>query len=137
MRIAFTTLGCKINQFETDALQQEFLSQGSTIVPFDAEADVYVINTCSVTAKSDYRCRQMIRSAVLRGKGAKVVVTGCYAEMRPEEIKRIPGVELVFGNRVKNEIPNHILSLISASDQNSCLAHLAREWHCIPKHAGS
>jgi len=118
MRIAFATLGCKINQFETDALQQEFRSKGSTIVPFDAEADVYVINTCSVTAKSDYRCRQVIRSAVLRGKGAKVVVTGCYAETRPEEIKKIPGVELVFGNRVKNEIPNHILSLISESGRN-------------------
>jgi len=121
MRIAFTTLGCKINQFGTDALQQEFLSKGSTIVPFDDEADVYVINTCSVTAKSDYRCRQMIRSAVRRGKGARVVVTGCYAETHPEEIKRISGVELVFGNRAKNEIPNHILSLLSPSDQNDPL----------------
>lgn len=119
MRIAFTTLGCKINQFETDVLQQEFISQGSTIVPFDAEADVYIINTCSVTAKSDYRCRQMIRSAVNRGKGAKVVVTGCYAETRPEEIKKIPGVGLVFGNRVKNDIPNHILSLLSSSNQDT------------------
>lgn len=118
MRVAFTTLGCKINQFETDALQQEFLSQGSTLVSFDSEADVYVINTCTVTAKSDYRCRQIIRSAVRRGKGAKVVVTGCYAETHPEEIKRIPGVELVFGNRAKNDIPAHILSLVSTSVQN-------------------
>ena len=71
MRIAFTTLGCKNNQFETDALQQDLLARGNTIVPFDAEADVYVINTCSVTAKSDTQSRQLIRSAVRRGKSAK------------------------------------------------------------------
>ena len=104
MRIAFTTLGCKINQFETDALQQDLLSRGNIVVPFDAEADVYIVNTCSVTAKSDSQCRRVIRSAVRRGNGAKVVVTGCYAEMRPEEIKKIPGVGLVIGNRDKTLI---------------------------------
>ena len=101
MRIAFTTLGCKINQFETDVMQQDLLSRGNTVVPFDAEADVYVINTCTVTSKSDYECRRMVRSAVRRGNGAKVVVTGCYAETSPDEIKKIPGVVLVIGNRDK------------------------------------
>jgi threonylcarbamoyladenosine tRNA methylthiotransferase MtaB len=110
MRIAFTTLGCKINQFETDALQQDLLSRGNTVVPFDAEADVYIINTCSVTAKSDAESRHVVRSAVRRGNGARVVVTGCYAEMRPEEIKKIPGVDLVIGNRGKNLISDHIIS---------------------------
>lgn len=110
MRIAFTTLGCKINQFETDVLRRDFETRGNTIVPFDAEADVYIINTCSVTAKSDYQCRQAIRSAVRRSHGAKVVVTGCYAETRPEELRRIPGVEHVYGNRDKDAIVGHILS---------------------------
>jgi threonylcarbamoyladenosine tRNA methylthiotransferase MtaB len=110
MRIAFTTLGCKINQFETDVLRRDFETRGNTIVPFDAEADVYIINTCSVTAKSDYQCRQAIRSAIRRGHGAKVMVTGCYAETRPEELRRIPGVEHVYGNRDKDEIVDHILS---------------------------
>lgn len=109
MRIAFTTLGCKINQFETDALQQELLVRGNTVVPFEAEADVYIINTCSVTGKSDIQSRQVIRSAVRRGNGAKVVVTGCYAEMRPEEIKKMPGVNLVIGNRDKTLIADHIM----------------------------
>lgn len=113
MRIAFTTLGCKINQFETDALRQDFETRGSTIVPFNAEADVYVINTCSVTAKSDYQCRQAIRSAVRRGQGAKVVVTGCYAELQPEEIKKIAGVDLVLGARDKNKIPDLLLGAVS------------------------
>jgi threonylcarbamoyladenosine tRNA methylthiotransferase MtaB len=110
MRIAFTTLGCKINQYETDLLRQDLAARGNTIVPFDAEADIYVINTCSVTAKSDMQCRQTIRSAVRRGVGAaKVVVTGCYAETRPDEIRNIPGVNLVVGNRDKSGIADHPL----------------------------
>jgi threonylcarbamoyladenosine tRNA methylthiotransferase MtaB len=119
MRIAFTTLGCKINQFETDALQQDLISRGNIVVPFDAEADVYIINTCSVTAKSDTQSRQLIRSAVRRGNGANVVVTGCYAEIRPEEIKKIPGVGLVIGNRDKTRISDQVMSLVSVFSPDS------------------
>ena len=111
MRIALTTLGCKINQFETDVLRQELETQGNTIVPFQDDADVYVINTCSVTARSDHQCRQMIRTAVRRGKGSKVVVTGCYAETRPAEIRSIPGVDQVIGNRDKGTIAATIMSM--------------------------
>jgi threonylcarbamoyladenosine tRNA methylthiotransferase MtaB len=110
MRIAFTTLGCKINQFETDVLRKDFESRGNIIVPFNAEADIYIINTCSVTAKSDYQCRQAIRSAVRRGRGAKIVVTGCYAELQPDEIKKIPGVDIVCGNSKKIAIPDQLTS---------------------------
>ena len=105
MRIAITTLGCKINQYESDLLKHDFASRGDSIVPFDAEADVYVINTCSVTAKSDVQSRQLIRAAVKRAPGAKVVVTGCYAETQPDELRNIPGVGLVIGNREKSTIP--------------------------------
>ncbi|MCK9419422.1 MAG: tRNA (N(6)-L-threonylcarbamoyladenosine(37)-C(2))-methylthiotransferase MtaB [Nitrospirae bacterium] len=119
MRIAFTTLGCKINQFETDALQQDLLSRGNSVVPFDAEADVYIINTCSVTAKSDTQSRQLIRSAVRRAHGARVVVTGCYAEMRPEEIQKIPGVGLVIGNRDKARISDQVMTMASAGSPES------------------
>src|SRR5512137_1594877 len=104
MRVAFTTLGCKINQFETDAMRLAAAAEGSSIVPFEAEADVYVINTCSVTAKSDYQCRQMIRAAIRRREGARVIVTGCYAETRPQEIRNIPGVSMVLGNGEKSQI---------------------------------
>jgi len=110
MRIAFTTIGCKINQYETDILRQDFEALGNTVVPFDGEADVYIINTCSVTAKSDYQCRQIVRSTARRGQGAKVVVTGCYASTRPGEIKKISGVDFVFGNRDKAFIAEHIMS---------------------------
>jgi threonylcarbamoyladenosine tRNA methylthiotransferase MtaB len=108
MRIAFTTLGCKINQYETEAIRREMISRGNTVVPFEADADVYIINTCTVTAKSDYSCRQVIRAATRRGKGARVFVTGCYAETRPEEILAIPGVERVIGNGEKLSIPEYL-----------------------------
>ncbi len=129
MRIALTTLGCKINQYETDLLRQDLASRGNTIVPFDERADVYIINTCSVTAKSDTQCRQVIRSAARRAHGAKVVVTGCYAEMRPDEVKNIPGVYLVVGNADKSKIPNHLISsgvAPSRAHQDACRNVLLR-----------
>jgi threonylcarbamoyladenosine tRNA methylthiotransferase MtaB len=110
VRIAFATLGCKINQYETDLLRQDLLSQGNAVVPFEGEADVYIINTCSVTAKSDAQCRRMIKAAVSRGQGARVVVTGCYAETRPGELQDIPGVDLVIGNENKASIPRRLLA---------------------------
>jgi threonylcarbamoyladenosine tRNA methylthiotransferase MtaB len=108
MRVAFTTFGCKINQYESDQMRQSVAGEGNSIVPFDSDADVYIINTCSVTAKSDYQCRQAIRAAVRRSPAARVVVTGCYAETRPEEILAIPGVAAVLGNREKNSILRHL-----------------------------
>jgi len=108
MRIAFTTLGCKINQYETDAMRNATAAEGNTIVPFESEADVYVINTCSVTAKSDYQCRQTIRAAIRRKSGARIIVTGCYAETRPQEIRSIPGVSLVLGNGDKANIARYV-----------------------------
>lgn len=110
MRIAFTTLGCKINQYETEQMRLDVLARGNTVVSFQEQADVYIINTCTVTAKSDYQCRQTIRAAVRRGPGAKVVVTGCYAETRPDEIRKIPGVDLVIGNKEKGTIPGALIA---------------------------
>ncbi len=116
MRLAFATLGCKINQYETDSIRREMVLRGNTVVPFDAEADVYIINTCTVTAKSDYTCRQVVRAATRRGKGARVIVTGCYAETRPQELLAIPGVERVIGNREKLSIPEYLASAVPASE---------------------
>jgi threonylcarbamoyladenosine tRNA methylthiotransferase MtaB len=108
MRIAFTTLGCKINQYDTDVMRKTAAAEGNAIVPFESEADVYVINTCSVTAKSDYQCRQTIRAAIRRKEGARIIVTGCYAETRPQEIRSIPGVSLVLGNGEKANIARYV-----------------------------
>jgi threonylcarbamoyladenosine tRNA methylthiotransferase MtaB len=110
MRIAFATFGCKINQVETDGMRQAAAGAGNDIVPFDGCADVYVINTCSVTARSDYQCRQAIRAAVRRNAGARVIVTGCYASTRSDEVRKIPGVSIVLPNSEKMAIAGYLPS---------------------------
>ncbi|UNC93938.1 tRNA (N(6)-L-threonylcarbamoyladenosine(37)-C(2))-methylthiotransferase MtaB [Candidatus Contubernalis alkaliaceticus] len=96
-KAALYTLGCKVNQYETEALAQLFREQGYTIVDFTEKADVYVINTCTVTHLSDGKSRQMIRRAKKTNPEAKIAVMGCYAQMAPEEIKKIPGVNVISG----------------------------------------
>jgi len=115
MRIAIHTLGCKINQYESELLQLDLAARGNCIVPFDEHADVYVVNTCTVTAKSDQACRNAIRSAVRRNQIAKVFVTGCYAETQPEELKKIPGVSAVIGNRFKETLADQIAGTDASS----------------------
>ena len=95
--IAFHTLGCKLNFSETSAIAQQFEAEGYAVLPFDQEADVYLINTCSVTDFADRKCRKIVRQALRRAPQAKVVVTGCYAQLKPQEIADIPGVDLVLG----------------------------------------
>jgi threonylcarbamoyladenosine tRNA methylthiotransferase MtaB len=102
MRIAFATVGCRLNQFETDALRGKARAAAHEVVPFEAPADVYVINTCTITADADADSRQLARRAVRRNPSALVVVTGCYAQGSPEAAAAIPGVDLVVGNREKS-----------------------------------
>src|SRR5512136_290399 len=101
MRIAFATVGCRLNQFETDALRGKALADGHQAVPFEEVADVYVINTCTITAEADADSRQLARRAIRRNPSALVVVTGCYAQAAPEAVAAIPGVDLVVGNQEK------------------------------------
>ena len=102
MRIAFATVGCRLNQFETDALRGKALVAAYDVVPFEEVADVYVINTCTVTAEADADSRQLTRRAVRRNPAALVVMTGCYAQGAPEAAAAIPGVDLVVGNVEKS-----------------------------------
>ncbi len=88
-KIAITTLGCKVNQFESAAFATGFEARGCQLVPFQADADVYVINTCTVTAKAGQQSRQLIRRVQHRRPGARIVVTGCYAQMAPETVLNI------------------------------------------------
>ena len=96
MRVAFYTLGCKVNQYETQALEQLFAGRGHTQVPFEGAADVYIINTCTVTAVSDKKSRQVVRQARKRSPEALVAVCGCYPQTHPDDIKNLP-VDLVAG----------------------------------------
>ena len=97
MRVAIYTLGCKVNQYETQAMEQELLRRGHTLVPFDEAADVYVVNTCSVTAVSDHKSRQMLRRAKTLNPAAIVAGCGCYVQTHPEEAAGL-GLDLVSGS---------------------------------------
>ena len=105
MRVAFHTLGCKVNQYETEALKESFKSRGYEITAEDGLADVYIINTCTVTSLADRKSRQYIRRARKKNPESIVVVTGCYAEIRPGEASDIEGVDIVIGNKSKMDIP--------------------------------
>src|SRR6266436_524979 len=96
MRIAITTLGCKINQYDSAVIQNR-LEQNHSLVPFEEPADCYIINTCTVTNRADWEARQLVRRAKRLSPNAKVLVTGCYAQVNPEEVARVPGVDSVIG----------------------------------------
>ncbi|MCG0277560.1 MAG: tRNA (N(6)-L-threonylcarbamoyladenosine(37)-C(2))-methylthiotransferase MtaB [Thermanaeromonas sp.] len=98
-RVALASLGCKVNQNELEALKGLFQQAGYEIVPFDETADVYVIHTCTVTHLSDRKSRQLIRRATRQNPEAIVAVTGCYSQVAPEEVLKIPGVDVVVGTR--------------------------------------
>lgn len=100
-RVAFHTLGCKLNYAETASIGKQFLERGFRVVDLDAGADVCVINTCSVTARADRECRQVIRRALRYSPDAYVIVVGCYAQLEPDEVSSIPGVSLVLGAKEK------------------------------------
>jgi threonylcarbamoyladenosine tRNA methylthiotransferase MtaB len=103
--VAFATLGCKLNQYDTTEVQALLEARGFRTVPFEEPAQVYVINTCTVTARADYSDRQAIHRAVARNPEAVVVVTGCYAQTNPEAVAAIPGVDVVLGTQDKYALP--------------------------------
>lgn len=104
-RVALVTLGCKVNQCDSAGIARRLEQLGHTLVGFDAEADVCIINTCTVTARTDFQSRQLIRRAARRNPSSPVIVTGCYAQVAPEQIKALPNVRLVAGNVEKELIP--------------------------------
>lgn len=101
---AFYTLGCKVNQYETEAVSERFADSGYEIVPFTEKADCYVINTCSVTSMSDRKSRQIIRRAKKTNPEAVIAVMGCYSQTAPDEVLDIDGVNLVLGTKDKGSV---------------------------------
>ena len=151
MNIAFYTLGCKVNQYDTQTMRELFEAAGHKEVPFAAPADVYVINTCTVTQVADKKSRQMISRAHELSPDAKIIVVGCYAQRASEEVLSIPGVSLVAGTSERNQIvkltealfdgsksvtnavkPLHNLSFenISATHEGRTRAHLKIQDGC-------
>lgn len=106
--VAFHTLGCKVNFYETEAIWNLFKNRGYTQVDFEQNADVYVINTCTVTNTGDKKSRQVIRRAVRNNPDAVIAVTGCYAQTSPAEIMAIPGVDIVVGTQGREKLLDYI-----------------------------
>jgi threonylcarbamoyladenosine tRNA methylthiotransferase MtaB len=109
--VAFHTLGCKLNFSETSTLSRMLESVGFAKKEFDEQADVYVINTCSVTENADKECRQLVRRIQRRAPESLVVITGCYAQLKPKDIAEIPGVDLVLGAAEKFNLATHLREL--------------------------
>lgn len=109
--VAFHTLGCKLNYSETSSISRLFEDGGYAVLPFEQEADVYVINTCSVTDFADRKCRQVVRKVKRLNPHASVVMMGCYAQLKPDEIAEIPGVDLVLGAAEKFRILDFVDNL--------------------------
>jgi threonylcarbamoyladenosine tRNA methylthiotransferase MtaB len=110
-KVAFHTLGCKLNFAETSTISRSFTQEKFERVPASSKADIYVINTCSVTDAADKKCRQAIKKFITLSPGAFIAVVGCYAQLNPQEISSIPGVDLVLGTNEKFDISDYITLL--------------------------
>lgn len=109
MRVAIKTLGCKVNQYDSAVIRQRLGERSCSFVPFEERADVYVINTCTVTDRADWEARQLVRKARRSSPDARVVVTGCYAQVSPEEVAQVPGIDFVVGLNRMTELVDCVL----------------------------
>jgi threonylcarbamoyladenosine tRNA methylthiotransferase MtaB len=118
--VAFHTLGCKLNYSETSSMSRLLEDEGLEKRKFEEEADVYVINTCSVTDNADKECRHLVRRIQRQSPSSLVVITGCYAQLKPQEIASIPGVDLVLGAAEKFNIVHHLKTLSKGDSAKIC-----------------
>jgi len=132
--VGLATLGCKVNQCETDAIAGLFAARGYNIVDFSASADIYVINTCSVTSASERKSRQLIRRARRANPSAVIAITGCFAQLAPEAVRQIPGVSVVVGTQGRDRIVDIVEQAIASHRSTSAVADIAaaREFEDIP-----
>ena len=121
---AYCTLGCKVNSYDTDAMRAVMEESGYITVPFSDIADVYVINTCSVTHISDRKSRQMISRAHTKNPDAIIIVAGCYAKTAPEVVSALPGVNIVLGTNDRKKVAD-ILNSYIAENRNHALTYTA------------
>lgn len=103
--VSIATIGCKVNQFESEALRSQLEEQGYDLVPFESGADISIINTCTVTHRADFDSRQMVRKALRKNPDTLIIVTGCYSQVASEDFARMEGVAYLLGNREKQRIP--------------------------------
>lgn len=127
MRVAFCTLGCKVNQYDTDAMRALFEKAGHEVVAFEEAADVYIVNTCTVTAVGDQKSRQMVSRAHARAPKASVIVAGCYAQNDPAAASALPGVAAIAGTAERANIVELAESVLAGVRRGQVNAFRARE----------
>lgn len=120
-KVSFYTLGCKVNQYETNAMIEQFISKGYEVVEFNEKAEIYIINTCTVTNMADRKSRQMLRRVKEINKDAIVVACGCYAQVAKEELEKIPEIDLIYGTNEKNKIAEYIEQFQKNNSNNSLI----------------
>ena len=121
MKVAFATLGCRVNQYESEAMAEKFIREGYEVVDFDQFSDVYVINTCTVTNMGDKKSRQIISRARRTNPEAIIAAVGCYSQMSPKEVSEIPGVDVVLGTRNKGDVVYYVNK---AKDEGKSQVHV-------------
>ena len=121
MIISYYSLGCKVNLYESEAIINEFIDKGFTLGKFNEKCDVYLINTCSVTEVSDAKSRKIIRQAVKQNENAVVVVMGCYAQLKPEDIKNIEGVDVLIGTSNRDKVYDLVMEAINNKTSIYCV----------------
>ena len=122
---AFCTLGCKVNQYETNAMMQKMIEAGFEIVDFEQKADVYIINTCTVTNMADKKSRQMLRRVKEINPNSILVAVGCYAQVAKEKLEQIPEIDLILGINEKNDIVTYIQTILRDKEQNNCILQVS------------
>lgn len=131
-KVAFYTLGCKVNQYETNGMIQEFKKSGYNIVEFDKIADVYIVNTCTVTNMADRKSRQMLRRVKELNPKAILVAVGCYAQVAKDELEKIPEIDLILGTNEKKNVISFVEEMINNNKKQIApkQASVADVMHC-------
>lgn len=123
-RVAFYTLGCKVNHYETESIKNKLLNEGYKEVKFDEEADFYIVNSCTVTSVADRKTRNILRRTKKLNKNAKVIVTGCYAQTNEEDLLKIEEVDYVVGNSNKGEVAEIILNINNNTEKHNYVLNI-------------
>ena len=127
LKVGFYTLGCKVSQYETEAIAEDFERRGLSRAPFSEVCDAYVINTCTVTEESDRKSRQMIRRAIRKNPSAVVAVLGCYSQRAPSDIEKIDGVSVIIGTQDKMTVVDRVIERLENNSLGTHIADMALE----------
>jgi threonylcarbamoyladenosine tRNA methylthiotransferase MtaB len=124
-KVAFHTLGCKVNQYETEAMEEQFENSDYKIVPFSEVADIYIINTCTVTNIADKKSRQMLSKARSMNEDGVIVAVGCYAQIAEEELKKNENIDLIIGNTNKDKVVNIVENYITNNTKTNSIVDMS------------